>query len=74
MKIPAINFLKHILIYILYIFIYIWRDDSHDICKDEVQLWRKRIAGQDIKNSLETLDFYNKDTFPNVYQTKCFAF
>ncbi|XP_050507815.1 52 kDa repressor of the inhibitor of the protein kinase-like [Diabrotica virgifera virgifera] len=46
----------------------ILRDDSRDIWVDEVKLWRQRIAGKNVKNSLEALDVCNGDAFPNVHQ------
>uniref|UniRef100_A0A6P7FE29 52 kDa repressor of the inhibitor of the protein kinase-like n=1 Tax=Diabrotica virgifera virgifera TaxID=50390 RepID=A0A6P7FE29_DIAVI len=54
-----------ITIYIPYIDL---RDDSRDIWVDEVKLWRQRIAGKNVKNSLEALDVCNGDAFPNVHQ------
>jgi hypothetical protein len=46
----------------------ILHDDSPEIWISEVEIWRRRIVGKNIRNALDALDICNADAFPNVYK------
>lgn len=46
----------------------ILHDDSPEIWISEVEIWRRRLVGKNIRNALDALDICNADAFPNVHK------
>ncbi|XP_050546242.1 uncharacterized protein LOC126908316 [Daktulosphaira vitifoliae] len=49
----------------------ILHDDSPEIWINEIEIWRRRQAGKNIRNALDALDICNSDSFPNVHKMLC---
>lgn len=46
----------------------ILHDNSPEIWINEVEIWRRRQVGKNIRNALDALDICNSDAFPNVHK------
>lgn len=44
----------------------ILHDSSPEVWMSEIEIWRRRQAGQNIQNALDALDICNANAFPNV--------